>query len=308
MDRKCASGCEPVYCSCAVNDIKEQAIAEAQARIRELEQQGLDILGDKHNALHRLGAAEHRAARAEADRMASTDEHARLLWLVRQAYPAKPGEVGVTDVYVAVEGLIADKASLVAERDYQISRSECAEAERAKALHEIQKMTVELRDATRETLAFARERDAALADNAALLSALDSVLGRIADSDALDETEGNCNGRIVEGEFDAEIKQLNADHPGAALLQELTALREKTGMTMGIGDGFGSLFIHGDYESIKRAQQMVFEHEALRAVAEAARPVEEDYSHRGLPSLKRNKEALRDAIAALDALRGKGEA
>ena len=35
--------------------------------------------------------------------------------------------------------------------------------------------------------------------------------------------------------------------------------------TIGVGDGSGSLFVHGDYESIKRVQSMIFELEKLRS-------------------------------------------
>lgn len=57
-----------------------------------------------------------------------------------------------------------------------------------------------------------------------------------------------------------------------ALLAELEAkdkriaeLEAKTSMTMGVGDGSGSLFVHGDYDSIRAAQRIVLENEELRA-------------------------------------------
>ncbi|MBN5198729.1 hypothetical protein JY494_04315 [Serratia marcescens] len=57
-----------------------------------------------------------------------------------------------------------------------------------------------------------------------------------------------------------------------ALLAELEAkdkriseLEAKTSMTMGVGDGSGSLFVHGDYDSIRAAQRIVLENEDLRA-------------------------------------------
>lgn len=58
----------------------------------------------------------------------------------------------------------------------------------------------------------------------------------------------------------------------SALLAELEAkdkriaeLEAKTAMTMGVGSGNGNLFVHGDYDSIKAAQAIVFENESLRA-------------------------------------------
>lgn len=58
----------------------------------------------------------------------------------------------------------------------------------------------------------------------------------------------------------------------SALLAELEAkdkriaeLEAKTAMTMGVGSGNGSLFVHGDYDSIKAAQAIVLENESLRA-------------------------------------------
>lgn len=36
------------------------------------------------------------------------------------------------------------------------------------------------------------------------------------------------------------------------------------GATLGVGDGAGKLFVHGNYEAIKRVQTMIFELEKLR--------------------------------------------
>jgi hypothetical protein len=44
----------------------------------------------------------------------------------------------------------------------------------------------------------------------------------------------------------------------AALRAELDALKLKTRCRMGVGDGTGQLFVYGDYDSIKAAQQTVF--------------------------------------------------
>lgn len=43
-----------------------------------------------------------------------------------------------------------------------------------------------------------------------------------------------------------------------ALRAEVERLRSMTAVTMGIGRGDGNLFVHGDYDSIKVAQSIVF--------------------------------------------------
>src|SRR5690606_29180302 len=48
------------------------------------------------------------------------------------------------------------------------------------------------------------------------------------------------------------------------LKAECDALRAKTSLSLGVGDGTGNLFVHGDYESIKRAQALIFECGKLR--------------------------------------------
>lgn len=50
-------------------------------------------------------------------------------------------------------------------------------------------------------------------------------------------------------------------------LLEIKRLREKTAMTLGVGDGTGKLFVHGDYESIKATQKLIFELEMWRHTA-----------------------------------------
>ncbi|WP_406818559.1 hypothetical protein [Serratia marcescens] len=47
--------------------------------------------------------------------------------------------------------------------------------------------------------------------------------------------------------------------------KRISELEAKTAMTMGVGSGNGSLFVHGDYDSIKAAQAIVLESESLRA-------------------------------------------
>jgi len=58
-----------------------------------------------------------------------------------------------------------------------------------------------------------------------------------------------------------------------ALIAELRAARERlkhfeTMTTMGVGRGDGRLFVHGDYDSIKAAQRLVFRAEAANRVEE----------------------------------------
>lgn len=50
----------------------------------------------------------------------------------------------------------------------------------------------------------------------------------------------------------------------ADLQAECDALRAKTNLSLGVGDGTGNLFVHGDYDSIKRVQALIFECEKLR--------------------------------------------
>lgn len=51
------------------------------------------------------------------------------------------------------------------------------------------------------------------------------------------------------------------------LLQEIDALRAKDySCTLGVGDGSGKLFVHGDYESIKQCQRLILERDELRSL------------------------------------------
>jgi hypothetical protein len=54
---------------------------------------------------------------------------------------------------------------------------------------------------------------------------------------------------------------------------ERDALAAKTACTLGVGDGSGSLFVHGDYASIKAAQAIILERDAL---AEKCRAMEDN--------------------------------
>lgn len=47
--------------------------------------------------------------------------------------------------------------------------------------------------------------------------------------------------------------------------EELKGQVAKNNCTIGVGDGSGKLFVHGDYESIKVVQQMIFDLEELRS-------------------------------------------
>ena len=57
------------------------------------------------------------------------------------------------------------------------------------------------------------------------------------------------------------------------LCRQVETLREKTAVTMGVGDGSGKLFVHGDYESIKAAQRILDERSALAKELDEARGV-----------------------------------
>lgn len=78
----------------------------------------------------------------------------------------------------------------------------------------------------------------------------------------------------------AEIQRLNSQHAMdvmsitskhaaemSTLVAEIKRMRGTLDLpcSMGVGDGSGQLFVHGDYESIKAAQAIVFERDALAA-------------------------------------------
>lgn len=52
------------------------------------------------------------------------------------------------------------------------------------------------------------------------------------------------------------------------LRNEVERLKSMTAVTMGVGQGDGKLFVHGDYESIKAAQDIVLERDKLRKEVE----------------------------------------
>lgn len=61
----------------------------------------------------------------------------------------------------------------------------------------------------------------------------------------------------------AKVDELHAQL--TALKEENEKLRIKTSVSLGVGDGQGNLFVHGDYDSIKTVQAKIFELEKLRA-------------------------------------------
>lgn len=70
----------------------------------------------------------------------------------------------------------------------------------------------------------------------------------------------------IADEFAAEIEALQTEIE--RLLAEVERLKPMTAVMMGVGSGDGSLFVYGDYESIKAAQAIVLERDALRAEVE----------------------------------------
>lgn len=107
-------------------------------------------------------------------------------------------------------------------------------------------------------------------------------------------------------EREAEIKEiLSLEHLGTKtyfnpdwahwLLAEIDALRAERGVTLGVGDGSGQLFVHGDYESIKACQKLILERDELKQKWETACWSRELH-------LKENDELKQYKIAALKEL------
>ena len=65
-----------------------------------------------------------------------------------------------------------------------------------------------------------------------------------------------------ESDLNRENADLRAQCGGMQM--EIDELRAKTAVTCGVGDGSGQLFVHGDYDSIKQVQHLIFEVERLR--------------------------------------------
>lgn len=66
-------------------------------------------------------------------------------------------------------------------------------------------------------------------------------------------------------ELRAKLDKLATPSPRMSELEKENAeLRAKTSVTLGVGDGSGSLFVHGDGDSIRAAREKLFELEGLR--------------------------------------------
>lgn len=48
------------------------------------------------------------------------------------------------------------------------------------------------------------------------------------------------------------------------LIKEMLASLPKYPCSVGVGDGTGNLFVHGEYDAIKRVQDLIFENERLK--------------------------------------------
>lgn len=55
-----------------------------------------------------------------------------------------------------------------------------------------------------------------------------------------------------------------AADPSVLLEKEFTGIGCSGNLSIGVGDGSGNLFVHGDYDSVKAVQNMIFELEELR--------------------------------------------
>lgn len=59
---------------------------------------------------------------------------------------------------------------------------------------------------------------------------------------------------------------------------EVERLNSMTAVAMGIGKGDGNLFVHGDYDSIKAAQSLVFRAEGMEKALKDIRSLSSTYS------------------------------
>lgn len=83
-----------------------------------------------------------------------------------------------------------------------------------------------------------------------------------------------------------------------ALIAENERLHAMTETTMGVGSGEGSLFVHGDYDSIKAAQAIVIDRDELRAEVAGLRTGYQAYE-RVNAELKAEVEKLRGVMACV---------
>lgn len=104
----------------------------------------------------------------------------------------------------------------------------------------------------------------------------------------------------------------NVEHHTAAQAAEIEALRAKTAMTMGVGTGDGKLFVHGDYESIKAAQEIVLERDALRAEMDEWKAVakweseQHDSVFKEARALNERAERLAEALRMIESAKDRG--
>lgn len=77
---------------------------------------------------------------------------------------------------------------------------------------------------------------------------------------------------LLAARTDLEAYKSKHAHSGA----ELARLHKMTAMSVGVGDGTGKLFVHGDYDSVKAVQAMVFELEELRRAKEPTSQLRRD--------------------------------
>lgn len=91
-----------------------------------------------------------------------------------------------------------------------------------------------------------------------------------------------------------QVGFLNAATPEVVLflIAENERLHAMTETTMGVGSGEGSLFVHGDYDSIKAAQAIVIDRDELRAEVAGLRTGYQAYE-RVNAGLKAEVESLR---------------
>ncbi len=70
---------------------------------------------------------------------------------------------------------------------------------------------------------------------------------------------------VLADEYD-KLEEENADLRAqcGGMQMKIDELRAKTAVTCGVGDGSGQLLVHGDYDSIKQVQHLIFEVERLR--------------------------------------------
>jgi hypothetical protein len=93
----------------------------------------------------------------------------------------------------------------------------------------------------------------------------------------LQERLDQVKGEVVFGFYEDLIPSFHQGYTGINELcspvtaEEVTGyvakiheLQNKMSVTIGVGDGSGELFVHGDYDSVKRVQSIIFENERLR--------------------------------------------